>query len=321
MSFKPIVLELDGIFGQLPDGGIINAGGVTGPTFTVGGRGVLFDDGTSTLNPSVGLTLQDIYDNTPNVNGSATIVLDPGKNFLIKNSFENDFFVSISGDNKEVIINGDLTVTGETTTVETVVQDVDHWIISPANGATTALVIQPDLGFTPLVDLVSIRRTFGSPPIFRIDSGGNLIATQNLTVGGLINGVDVEAIAEQVETIDDQLQSHLNDEVGYRHEGIDIDIQPIANLPGATNVQEALEVLSVALNPQIGNVSGYQFVQSTPAVLWTINHNGNTTRVSVSVYDADDEQIIPERVKIVNINTVEISFTSEVAGSAAVLLF
>ena len=56
---KPVILDEDGVFGQLEDGGIINAGGVKGPTFTVGGRGLLFDDGTSTLpgqEPKIGPT-------------------------------------------------------------------------------------------------------------------------------------------------------------------------------------------------------------------------------------------------------------------------
>jgi hypothetical protein len=45
---KPLILETDGVIEQLPNGGIINAGGTSWNTFTVGGRGLLFDDGSST---------------------------------------------------------------------------------------------------------------------------------------------------------------------------------------------------------------------------------------------------------------------------------
>lgn len=46
--FKPaVVIEGLGELGRLPDCAIINAGGTSGPTFTVGGRGLLFTDGTS----------------------------------------------------------------------------------------------------------------------------------------------------------------------------------------------------------------------------------------------------------------------------------
>lgn len=45
---KPLILipEL-GEQGLLPDGGIINAGGVEGPNFTIGGKAVIFSDGTA----------------------------------------------------------------------------------------------------------------------------------------------------------------------------------------------------------------------------------------------------------------------------------
>jgi hypothetical protein len=46
---KPIILDEDGILGQLPDGELINAGGTSHHRWIVGGRGLLFDDGTSTL--------------------------------------------------------------------------------------------------------------------------------------------------------------------------------------------------------------------------------------------------------------------------------
>lgn len=45
---KPLILETDGVISQLPDCSIINAGGTSCSTFTVGGRGLLFDDGSST---------------------------------------------------------------------------------------------------------------------------------------------------------------------------------------------------------------------------------------------------------------------------------
>jgi hypothetical protein len=59
---KPIILDDDGIFSQLPDGEIINAGGTDQSTWTVDGRGLLFDDGTSTSGGG-SLTLQTVYNN------------------------------------------------------------------------------------------------------------------------------------------------------------------------------------------------------------------------------------------------------------------
>lgn len=46
---KPVIhIEELGEQGRLPPGGIINAGGVEGPTFTVDGKALIFSDGTAT---------------------------------------------------------------------------------------------------------------------------------------------------------------------------------------------------------------------------------------------------------------------------------
>jgi len=46
--FKPaVVIEELGELGRLPDGGVINAGGVEGPNFSIGGKAVILADGTA----------------------------------------------------------------------------------------------------------------------------------------------------------------------------------------------------------------------------------------------------------------------------------
>ena len=196
MSLKPVLLETDGVFGQLPNGGIINAGGTSHPTYTVNGKGVLFDDGTSTgtAGPGAaypGVTLQLVYNNTPAVGGVAAIKLAAGKDFVIADSAADNHYLRVDAISGKVTIIGDLEVLGDSAVINTVIQDSDHWLISPRLGNTTALKIEPDLGVIPIVDLVNVRRTYGTAPVFRIDANGNLIATQNLTVGGLINGVNI----------------------------------------------------------------------------------------------------------------------------------
>ncbi len=42
-----VVIPELGELGKLPDGGIINAGGVAGPHFTIGGQAVILKDGTA----------------------------------------------------------------------------------------------------------------------------------------------------------------------------------------------------------------------------------------------------------------------------------
>lgn len=313
---KPIIIETDGVWGELQTGAIINAGGVVGPTFTVGGKGLLFDDGSSTGGGSNStLTLQQAYNNSPIVNGQAGITLTLGKDFVIMDPNNDGNYFTVSAETGAVVINGDLTVMGSTTTINTIVIQSDHQLISPANGTVTALSIQPTLGTIPLVDLVTVRITFGSTPVFRIDSNGNLIASQNLTVGGLINGVNIVSLNNEV------LQ-HIAG-TAYQHKADDVLIDPIAGIPNAVNVQEALQALDdkISGGSNFGTVFGFEYTQTIPSSSWTVAHNGNTLRATVSVYDTTNEQVIPEQVQIIDANNVLVTFGTPLAGIALVILF
>lgn len=319
MSNKPIILAVDGVFTQLATGAIINAGGTSHPVWTVGGRGLLFDDGTSTSpgSTTVALSLQSIYDISPSIAGSTRIKLSTGKDFVIADDTDNNLFFKIDAETGKVTITGDFEVLGSSSTINTVIQDSDHWLISPKLGSTTALKIEPDFGVIPIVDLVSVRRTFGTPPVFRIDSSGNLIATTNLTVGGLINGVDV------VQT-KNNLDSHLAGDPGFRHLAGDIDVMPIATLPGVQNVQEALEAINTKVDnggSSTSNVQGYEHIQITESSTWIIVHNKNSMRVQCTIYNDDWEQVLPDRVKIIDANTAYVYFAEGMTGRAMILAF
>jgi len=110
---KPIVLEDDGVLAQLADGGIINAGGVSSSTFTVGGKGLLFDDGSSTSPGGIqGLTLQNAFDNSSTANNPAVIRLTAGKNLDIANSSGNVTYFSINSQNGNISLTGNIITNG-----------------------------------------------------------------------------------------------------------------------------------------------------------------------------------------------------------------
>lgn len=317
MNFKPIILDTDGVYSQLPDGGIVNAGGTSNLTFTVGGKGLLFDDGLSTSGNNNSITLQTVYNNSPATAGAVHIKLATGKDFIISDDTDDSLYFKIDSETGKVTITGDVEVLGASSVINTVIQDSDHWLISPKLGSTSALKIEPDLGVIPIVDLVSVRRTFGSLPVFRIDSSGNLISTQNLTVNGLINNVDIVQLKNN-------LNYHLSGDLGYRHLAADIDILPIATLPGALNVQQALNQINTKVDSgggSSGTVSGYEHIQNTQSLTWLISHNKGTFRSQVTIYDTNWEQILPESVKVIDNNTILVSFVSSVAGRAIVILF
>lgn len=318
---KPLVLDSDGIYSQLQNGAIINVGGTANSTFTVAGRGLLFDDGTSSAtNNGQGstLTLQKVYDNTPANNGTAGIFLTLGKDFVISDIANDGHFFRVDALTGKVTITGDLEVQGSSSTINTIVQDSDHWLISPSTGSMTPLRIEPDLGVIPLVDLVNIRRTFGTTPVFRIDNLGNLYSTGNATISGLINGVDIFELRAEM-TVHEA-------GTAFRHHAADIDIFPISSLPGATNVQQALEMIDAKASSggggsSSGTVRGYEFTQLVTDRQWTVVHHLNSARVQTTIYDENQEVILPENIKIIDNNTLLISFLASVSGKAMVLAF
>jgi hypothetical protein len=316
---KPVILENDGVFGQLRDGSITNMGGTASPTFTVNGRSLLFADGTSTGGGSGALNLQSVYDNTVPYAGGAAINLSTNKDFIINDSTDGVFF-RIDSETGAVTITGDLIVNGTHSVINSAVTDSDHWLISPAAGTTTALRIEPDVGVTPIVDLVSIRRAHSSSlngaPVFRIDSGGTIYSTKDFFITGLINGISIVAL-------NDTVTNHLAGIVGYRHQATAIDITPIATLPGAVNVQQALEALNTKITSSTAtsNVRGFEHVESVDALTWTITHNLSSFRIQTTIYDNTWEVVIPNHIKILDNNTITISFTSAISGRAMILAF
>ena len=310
--FKPVVLESDGILGRLPDGSIVNIGGTSHNTFTVGGKGILLEDGSTTGGGSA-LSLNQAYINSVPENGEVRIKLTSGKDFTITDLLSNAFF-KVDAETGKVSITGDLEVLGTSSVINTVIQDSDHWLISPKSGTTTALKIQPDPGVIPIVDIISVRKIFGAAPVLRLDKDGNLILTQNLNVGGLINNIDIVQLKSN-------LDLHLAGQTGYRHMADDVDILPIPSLTGATNVQEALEQISTKVSSSGSGMMGYEHIQAAPALQWAVVHNKATLRLTVTIYDDDLEMILPDNVVIVNGNTVNIYFSHPVSGRAILILF
>lgn len=220
---KPVYLidEL-GELGRLPDGAIVNIGGVEGPSFTVAGRGLLFDDGSSTSPGGVGgFTLQVAYTNST---APATINLTAGKNFVL-NSANNKKLI-FNADTGSVVIEGDLAVLGDSSVIEGSIYNVNQVNIAPPDDVTTALNIEP-ISFSN-VDLVTIRAINGDPPVFRIDNTGVVRITE--AVIDTLNGVAVQSLVDHLDT----------NTTPAKHAASQISVAPLTNLLG-DDVQEVLE--------------------------------------------------------------------------------
>lgn len=228
----------------LPDGSILNIGGTSLSTFTVGGKGLLFDDGTSTSGSgsiNLSLTLQNIYDSTATESGAAVLKLATDKNLTVTNSDGSVPYFSINANTGEVSIPEELKV-----------------------GTTSFSEFYNDFS------------------------------------------------------------NHISGEGFFNHFASNVLIFPIEALtPGTDNVQQALEQLSNRIVEQSANKSltaGYEHTQNTAAQTWVINHNSDTMRAHVTIYDENWEQIIPEKIKITDRNTITVTLNEPMAGKAMVYL-
>lgn len=122
------------------------------------------------------------------------------------------------------------------------------------------------------------------------------------------------------------LAAHLS-AGGIKHSATQISIVTGPGPISGSNVQEAVQSIANYLanlgsNPGgDGTVTGYEHLQMDPEIEWSITHNGNTKRVQVTIWDMDDELLFSDKVKIVDENTVLVSFNTPVSGRAILMLF
>lgn len=312
--FSPTYLiEALGEIGKLPDGAIINAGGVSGTTFTVGGRGLLFTDGTSsdgTAGINLDIDFQSAYTNSI---GEAFIQTAASKD-IVFNSVNNKQF-RFDSDTGTVSITGDLTVLGTVTAIINTEANVERLQIHQTDGGLTPFIMEPIMGVTPTVNVVDIKTVYGGASVFTISPGG-VTYIQSLNTGGPINGVNLGALQAQV-------NAHENlSSTATKHTAVQIaaDTTGLISVSG-TNVQEVIESIDSALSTAIGQVRAYEHVQTVTAPVWQIVHAMNTKRIQVSIWDSTDELIFADTVKITDNNTVQIVFNEAITGRAILMLF
>ena len=66
---------------------------------------------------------------------------------------------------------------------------------------------------------------------------------------------------------------------------------------------------------------GYTHIQALPDFTWVIPHNGNSENLQVQVFDSSNELVIPDIVRVVDANTVEIDFGAPMSGKAQLIIF
>jgi hypothetical protein len=309
--FRPTYLidEL-GELGRVPDGGILNIGGTEGPFFTVGGRPLLFADGSSTGPGGAGITLQSAYDTS----STGGIDLSSAKPFIISALNGKRFIVDAA--TGAITIEGDLAVLGDTVVIDKTIQNVDKLNIRLPTAATVGFDLRPDVGITPLTNLLEVRATSSGAPTFYIDSAGDAHA-QNLFVAGTINGINLNALYNSYVAHTDASvvpAKHAATQVSY-------DQGSNSSVTGTT-VQEALDSIEGALASFVASdVQGYEHIQLVPSATWTINHAGSSKKISVTIWDSTDEMVFADTVKLPTTNQCVVTFNTPIAGRAILMIF
>jgi hypothetical protein len=313
---KPIYLvDTVGEFARLPDGAVINAGGVAGPTFSVGGKPLLFADGTATDGTTVQLPSIDFQTVYQNSVGEAFIDFTSGKDFILQ--AVNDKQFRFDADTGLVTITGDLVVIGTATTVINTEISSHKVHIHPTAGDYVPLLIEPVAGVTPTENVVDVKVAYDGASVFWINAAGTT-NLQNLTItSGQVNGVDIAGLQQQ-------LIDHANlssESIKHTAAQISFDDSEAAPVIGET-VQAAIQSIATslaAINPS--NVTGFEHVQETPSTTWTVVHGQNTRKAHVTLWDTSDEMIMADTVTIADANTIVIRYNTAIAGRAVLVLF
>jgi len=109
-----------------------------------------------------------------------------------------------------------------------------------------------------------------------------------------------------------------------------ITIEQLPNFPVAHSVGHIAfvdDVLYICIDttpsdvwvPLTRELTAYKHSQSPASTTWEIQHDLNTTDITVMVYDTTDHVIIPDSIRVTGVNTVELGFASAIAGKAVIV--
>jgi hypothetical protein len=70
-----------------------------------------------------------------------------------------------------------------------------------------------------------------------------------------------------------------------------------------------------------GNAAGFQHIQATDADIWYINHNKNSEKVMIQIFDNTGEEIQPDSTTIMDVDLVIIRFGVPMSGKANLIFF
>ena len=215
--YVPLYVDTTGQYGRIPSSALLDIAGIYSPNFTVGGKPIMFADGTSSDGSSQ-LDFQAVYFHTRAVNGAARISLQAGKDFAICDA-EGNSYIEVDAETGKITIHGEMAVVSAIAKFEGAYQEFNHLNVLSTDGSRTALLIEPKPGVQFLTNPVQIKSSSEGPIDFSINPQGQTYI-RDLIVdsidANLIDGVDFGAIS-----------SHLSpDAFPFKHFGSEIKFEP-----------------------------------------------------------------------------------------------
>tara|TARA_B100000902_G_scaffold147664_1_gene144542 strand:- start:3444 stop:4073 length:630 start_codon:yes stop_codon:yes gene_type:complete len=139
----------------------------------------------------------------------------------------------------------------------------------------------------------------------RSTTAGSAPTTSDLSIGELaINVYDGKVFLRRSGSVDDIRTVLTNEYTGS------------VNITGSVTATEFIGDGSGLTNLTIEQTSTVQ--QTFEGTTWNVNHNLDTLSPIVAVYDESNFQIIPQGVRIVDADNVQITFPNSATGSAVV---
>lgn len=65
--------------------------------------------------------------------------------------------------------------------------------------------------------------------------------------------------------------------------------------------------------------AGYQHTQAVGSTIWTIDHNLNTDKISVQVFDSSNKVIDVNEIEKVTVNQIKVYFLESQTGTASIV--
>lgn len=254
------------------------------------------------LNSASAFTLQDVYDNSVPAGEAGSkyvqIKLTTDKDFRIVDDSDNTVFFGVDSETGKVTISGDLEVTGTTTTIDSTTTKVDHMKISAGAAGTVGLEIRPENGITPTANAIAYFVSNGAAsPAFSVDSNGNIVLADTLTV----DGVDVSVFKSSYDTF----VADLGTAAASKGANM-VAIQDANSHFTAETVEGALDELYTAVTA----ATSFEYDGTTTAAAsHTVTHNLGQRVLQVVVLDENYEVVIPDTITYTSTSALTVTFS------------